>query len=670
MLQTGDRRAANLAFILSGYLRETFEATDASLRQLVVHSRRIGGAAAPDSEWLPVLRSARAGLTGIGSVSIMDTAGIIRRSTQPAIVGQSRRDDFIFGRLAGDTSDQLVASTPFRILVGDHRMLIPLGRRLTTASGRFDGIVVGMFDPANLRGVFHTVDVGKYGTVWVFHKGGAVVLREPSTANPIGETAIGNSLFERAKAASDSGFFRGSIVAGAPITRSAFRTIREQPLIVAVSLNEAEVLEEWRHDTGNSIAIIVLVAVVVAAVLTLLFRQIDVRAVAEAALVRSQRLESLGKLTGGVAHDFNNLLTVIFGFVSVLKTDVARDGATRDTEALDEIERAATRAADLTRRLLAFARRQPLHPKVVDLNELVRAARPMLARTLGEDVTLKLNLTERPCLTKIDPVQLETALLNLCVNARDALPNGGLLIVETTHVVLDQHYARENPEVSAGRYALLAIHDNGTGISAEHLPRLFEPFFTTKPPGQGTGLGLSMVYGFVKQSEGHVKVYSELGHGTVVKMYFPEQRSGAPTPPAPVAPPGLPPPQEVPSTGSVILLVEDEPAVRAIATRVLEGLGYHVIATIDGPSALAAARQMEHIDLLFTDVMLPGGMTGFQIAGELTRERPGLPVLYASGYSEEIVQNRALQEGAIRLISKPYNRAELATAIHAALHEA
>jgi signal transduction histidine kinase/ActR/RegA family two-component response regulator len=659
ILQAGDRRAENLALILAGYVRETFAAADAALRQVAIHSQRIAGPSAADADWLPALQSARVGFTGIGAVSVVDTSGIIRHSTQPRIVGQSRRDQFVFTRLASDTTDRLVADLPFRIVVNNRAFIIPIGRRLTTKTRAFDGIVVASFFPDSLRSFFRNVDVGRQGSVSAFHDGGVVLFREPSAVNPLGEQATGSPLFEAAKRVGGTGRFRGRIESDAPMLRTAFRAVEGQPIIVAVSLSEDELLTAWHHDVRTSIGGAVFMTVAAVAFLLLLYRQMDIRASAEQALIRSQRLESLGQLTGGVAHDFNNLLTVILGNVSLIRTSVTPLASAND-ESLAEVERAARRAADLTKQLLAFARRQPLMPRVVDLAAAVTSAEPMLRRVVGDTAELRVAPASGPCLANVDPVQIETALLNLCINARDAMPRGGSVVIETGEATLDQHYARTADDVVPGRYAFIALSDSGAGIPPEHLPRVFEPFFTTKGPGKGTGLGLSMVYGFVKQSGGHVKVYSEVGRGTSVKMYFPEA-TGTPaiTTPAPGDDPR--------GNGEVILLVEDEPLVRALGVRLLRRLGYTVLEAKDGDDALEVARPGTRVDLLLTDVMLPGQLTGPRLAEELVRRRPEVRVLFASGYSREMIELGAHGAGSVRFLSKPYDRRKLAQAVRDAL---
>jgi signal transduction histidine kinase/CheY-like chemotaxis protein len=496
--------------------------------------------------------------------------------------------------------------------------------------------------------------------VTAFHDGGVVLLREPSVANPLGQPLTGSPLFEAAKRVGGTGRFRARISSDGPILRTAFHSLDDQPIIIGVSLSEDEVLTGWAHDVRASIVGSVFVVLLATGFLILLYRQMDVRLTAEQALVRSQRLESLGQLTGGVAHDFNNLLTVILGNVSLLRVAAGSSGALAHDESLGEVERAARRAADLTKQLLAFARRQPLMPRVVDLTASVASAEPMLRRVVGEGVTVRVMPGEPPCLANVDPVQIETALLNLCINARDAMPRGGTVVIETGKTTLDAHYARTAGDVTPGHYTFIAVSDSGAGIPAEHLPRVFEPFFTTKGPGKGTGLGLSMVYGFVKQSGGHAKVYSEVGRGTSVKMYFPET-TGTPAVSTPA------PDEDPRGKGEVVLLVEDEPLVRALGVRLLRRLGYSVLEAKDGEAALALVRPETRVDLLLTDVMLPGQLTGPRLAEELERRRPGLRVLFASGYSRDMIDLGAHAAGSVRFLPKPYDRRKLAQAVRDAL---
>ena len=381
----------------------------------------------------------------------------------------------------------------------------------------------------------------------------------------------------------------------------------------------------------------------------------------EEQLQQSQRLEAVGQLTGGVAHDFNNLLTVILGNSELLEEQLEETPLLRDSARL--IRGAAERAAELTRRLLAFARRQPLAPEIVDVNELINGLTPLLRPTLHEHVDFNIVPCTSPWPAFIDPAQLESAILNLCINARDAVSGNGSIVLETANVTLDKNYAKRDSEVVPGDYIQVVVSDTGEGIPAAALKKVFEPFFTTKPKGKGTGLGLSMVYGFVKQSRGHIKIYSEPGEGTTVKLYLPradrtEQKAEVP----PVSP------VRFSNRAETILLVEDDSAVRDQATSQLRDLGYRVISAVNGEAALTVLGEQE-VDLLFTDVIMPGGPNGPELARWARQRFPGLPVLYTSGYTENAIVHQGRLDPGVHLLEKPYHRDELARKVRDALNE-
>ena len=391
-----------------------------------------------------------------------------------------------------------------------------------------------------------------------------------------------------------------------------------------------------------------------------LVNDVSARMDLERRLAQSQKLEAIGQLTGGIAHDFNNLLTVIIGNADTLLEELHEQ--TQLMPLVEMIRAAGERGAELTNHLLAFARRQALEPKVVRPDELIDGLRKLLLRTLGESIELAVSHAADLSVVSVDPAQFESALLNLCLNARDAMPGGGQLMIETSNVLLDQHYAAQRADVTPGAYVRISVSDTGTGMSAEDAARAFDPFFTTKPRGKGTGLGLSMVYGFVKQSGGHVAIYSEPGHGTVVTLYLRQVRGTAePSRPAE--------PADISGHGERILLVEDDDLVREHATRLLESMGYRVTTASNGPEALDLLRKGIACDLLFTDVIMPGGMTGTNLA-ELARGlRAGLRVLYTSGYTENAIVHHGRVDPGVNLLHKPYRRPELAVKIRAALSE-
>ncbi len=376
----------------------------------------------------------------------------------------------------------------------------------------------------------------------------------------------------------------------------------------------------------------------------------------EKELRHSQKMDALGKLTGGIAHDFNNLLTVILGNLQLIEKSSQQDQPVHAfvQAALD----AGVRGAELTKRLLAFSRQQLLAPKVTNVNKLVTEIEPMLKRSLGEDISFKTRFADDLWLTEIDPSQLENAIVNLAVNARDAMRGGGQLRIETSNLSLHEDYAAPEVEVTAGDYVLLTVSDTGTGIPEDILSQVFDPFFTTKESGKGTGLGLSMVYGFVTQSKGHIKTYSEEGHGTTVKLFLPRTQSAIEDTSATSTRKAI-----IPAGHETILVVEDEAAVRRIAVALLSELGYRAVEASTGAEALAILSDDEDIDLVFSDIVMPGGMTGIGLARHVHQNYPHLKVMLTSGYIDtDIVDSNFLQSGEV-VLNKPYQREELAHAV-------
>jgi PAS domain S-box-containing protein len=388
-------------------------------------------------------------------------------------------------------------------------------------------------------------------------------------------------------------------------------------------------------------------------------RDITDKVAAEAQLRQSQKMESVGQLTGGVAHDFNNMLAVITGTIDILAEAVSDRPQLAAIAKL--ISEAADRGAELTGHLLAFARKQPLQPREIDANALMIESEKLLRRTLGEQVEIELRLETDVWPALIDPTQLTTALLNLAVNARDAMPDGGKLTLETKNVVLDQSYARANAEVQAGDYVLIAVSDTGGGIPEAIRQKIFEPFFTTKEVGRGTGLGLSMVYGFVKQSGGHIKVYSEEGHGTTFKLYLPRASALADDIVEVLHEPAIE------SGTETILVVEDDALVRGSVITQLQNLGYKTLAAANAAEALAIADGGAPFDLLFTDVIMPGPMNGRQLAEEMAKRRAALKVLFTSGYTENAIIHHGRLDPGVLLLAKPYRNVELARMLRSAL---
>jgi PAS domain S-box-containing protein len=388
-------------------------------------------------------------------------------------------------------------------------------------------------------------------------------------------------------------------------------------------------------------------------------RDLTEKQAAEAQFRHVQKMDSIGQLTGGVAHDFNNVLTVITGTIGILADAVAdRPELAAITKLIDD---AAERGAQLTKHLLAFARKQPLQPREIDVNALTLEAAKLLHPTLGEQITIMPQLTEDAWPALIDPGQLSTAILNLALNARDAMPDGGTLVLETRNIFLDDGYASMNPDVMAGSYVMIAVSDTGYGIPPELIDRVFDPFFTTKEVGKGTGLGLSMVFGFVKQSGGHIKIYSEEGHGTSVKIYLPRSSGVQETEFEAL--------QNAPITGGdeKILIVEDDALVRQYVVTQIRSLGYTALEAGNAAEALIIIDSDKDIDLLFTDVIMPGNMNGRQLADEAARRRPDLKTLFTSGYTENAIVHHGRLDSGVLLLAKPYRKSELAKMLRTAL---
>jgi PAS domain S-box-containing protein len=373
---------------------------------------------------------------------------------------------------------------------------------------------------------------------------------------------------------------------------------------------------------------------------------------------QAEKMEAVGQLTGGIAHDFNNILTVITGTIEILAEAVHKEPQLAAiTRMIDE---AASRGADLTQHLLAFARKQPLQPRETDINALVIDTAKLLRPTLGEHIEIETALDDEACCAIVDPNQLTTAILNLALNARDAMPDGGKLVLETSSAYLDENYSSAHGDVHPGRYVLIAVSDTGSGIPAPMLDKVFDPFFTSKGPGKGTGLGLSMVYGFIKQSAGHIKIYSEESHGTTIRMYLPPGTGTSLAFNAVSA-------STLEGGHETILVVEDDKLVRDYVLTQLRSLGYVTLEAANAAEAIAIVEAGHPFDLLFTDVIMPGAMNGRQLADELHRIKPGLKVLFTSGYTENAIIHHGRLDSGVLLLAKPYRKSEMAVMIRTAL---
>ena len=383
----------------------------------------------------------------------------------------------------------------------------------------------------------------------------------------------------------------------------------------------------------------------------------------EERLRQSQKMEVVGQLAGGVAHDFNNLLAIISGNLELIRE--MTDGNAEMQDILQDALDATVRGASLTQQLLAYSRQQPLAPKTIDLGRLISNLTELLTRTLGETIKIRHRIDGELWRVNADPQQLENAILNLALNARDAMAEGGNLTIECQNVKLDEDYAKDQLELEAGPYVLIAVTDNGCGMTPDVVDKALEPFFTTKAIGQGTGLGLSMVYGFIKQSQGHIRIYSEPGSGTTVRLYLPRVESDASRVSTTTKSDAIPSALD----GETVLIVEDDPMVRKLIVQLLTGLNYQIIEAENGPAALEMLASAGRVDMLLTDLVLPEGMNGSQLASAIREVRPDIRVLFMSGYAAGAVVNNGMMDEGTPLLSKPFRKAELARQVRAVLDQ-
>jgi signal transduction histidine kinase len=545
-LAAADERAANFASILSEYMRETFAAADASLRQLVLHNRRVGGPSAPVATWLPTLASARAGLTSVGSITVTDATGIIRYSTQPRIVGQSRRDDYAFKLLSSQAIDDLVVSRPYLSVVEPRQFLIPIARRLTNDQGHFDGLIVASFIPAAPRRFFRTLNVGRFGALWVFHPDGVVLYREPSANDPLGETATDNPIFAAARGGAESGTLRGPLRSSGPQLLSAFHSTTTPPLIVAVSLDRNEVLTEWRHQARASGLFFLALSVLTAVGLLVLFRQMDAKRVAEQALSEARDVEAIrlrevnerlaAALEGErrargdaeaastlkdeflmtLSHELRTPLTAIQGWAHMLVAgDLDERRRQTGIETIDRNARVQTRLVnDLLDVSQAISGKLKLELRDVDLVALVRAGVETVHPAAdAKRIRVDTDIAPGRFVVRGDPDRLQQVIWNLLSNAIKFTPSGGAVTVRLRRI-------EGNGAVD------LIVSDTGIGIAPTFLPHVFERFRqgeagTTRPYG-GLGLGLAIVRHLVELHGGSVRAESAgVARGATFRVRLP-----------------------------------------------------------------------------------------------------------------------------------------------------
>ena len=630
----------------------------------------------------------------VATLTITDAEGRLVASSRahPADPSVSFTDrDWFQALRASDRSELYVSRSYLGRQSG--QPVFNVARLVYSADGSFQGAVALSVDRGYFETFYREVDPDLAHNVVLVRGDGEILAREPATALM---TLPPSAPMMLAISRGDDGPYRAVSAVDRVPRIFSYRQVAPYPVFIGFGVSEAGVLADWRRHVLGYALVAALAAASLFGVSLLALRQMRQerlatrrwraaadaltaeaaeRRRAEEQLRQAQKMEAVGRLTGGVAHDFNNLLTVVIGNLEMAQRRAA-DIDPRLIRGIDNAMEGARRAATLTHRLLAFSRQSPLSPETVDANRLVAGMSDLFRRTLGEQVAVETVLAGGLWLTQADANQMESAILNLAVNARDAMPEGGKLTIETGNAYLDEAYAAHHEELRAGQYVMVAVCDTGTGMAPEVTSRVFEPFFTTKPPGKGSGLGLAQVYGFMRQSGGHVAVYSEVGQGTAIKLYFPRlARAAGEVPGDPrltMETPSLIPGvlERAPQPGLTVLAVEDDPMVRAFTVAALEEAGYRVLQAAEGPQALRLIETEPEIALLFTDVVLTGPLDGRRVADEALRLRPRIKVLFTTGYTRNaIIHHGRLDEG-VDLLVKPFTAASLGRKVRAALSTA
>jgi signal transduction histidine kinase/ActR/RegA family two-component response regulator len=601
----------------------------------------------------PLAASSRYPVDRTASFSDRDYFRVLHSSGQSMAIG-----GLIYGRLS-------------------HEELFSVAVRRGVPGQTFAGVILIGVSPNYFRNFDRSLFTGDTDySAALLRSDGTVLASYPDAYSPSDAPQRDRLLLDAVASNPLGGVVEGRSSLDATTRLIAYKALGNYPVIVMVGRRWSSVVRQWRNLIATHLVFgipatlaLLLLSVLATqqwrrqhATLAQLRIEVERRELAEEALRQSQKMEAIGRLTGGIAHDFNNHLTVISSNIELMQRRMPPG-----SEALFKLTDAAMsgvqRAATLTHRLLAFARQQPLDPEPLDLGRVVAGMSDLLRRTLGEDVAIETVLAGGLWQTRVDANQLENVLLNLAVNARDAMPNGGKLTIETANAYLDDTYAASHAEVTAGQYVMLAVTDTGTGMTPEVIEKAFEPFFTTKPLGQGTGLGLSMVYGFIKQSGGHVAIYSESGHGSTVKVYLPRfMRPEA----KPVASDRTL--QSRPrGSGETILVVEDDEDVRRSSVEALREMGYEVLEAGDAMDGVRLIVDRGGIDLLFTDVGLPGGVNGRALADAARSAQPGLRVLFTTGYTRNAILHNGVLDHGVHFIAKPFNLTALAAKVREVL---
>lgn len=638
----------------------TFTAVDAMLGDLTDEQIK-----ASDQTLHLQLGKLEKSVKAIDAILVADRNGhtIVSSALFPVPSGLDVADrDYFLAQVERDASTYVGAASRSRVR---QETFFGISRRRPLRDGQFNGIIMISVTPKVFSEFYRQLGSDTTASFTLSKSDGAILARFPMPAGDLTHFRPDSGFMLSVVDHPEGGFVTTSYSVDDVQRRFAYLKLGYADLYVSDGIQTDTIMLGWMRAMASHLifgipATLVLFTLVLLAMrrTRALYAEAERRDLAEQALRQSQKMEAVGQLTGGVAHDFNNLLTIIIGNLGIAKRGVVEARAER---ALNNALVGAERAAQLTQRLLAFSRRQPLNPRVLDINKLIVAISDLLTRTLGENVQLETISGAGLWNVEVDASEMESTLLNLALNARDAMPDGGKLTIETGNAYLDEEYCRKHEGIAPGQYILIAVSDSGAGMSAETIDRAFEPFFTTKEAGKGTGLGLSQVYGFMKQSGGHVKIYSEPGEGTTIKLYLP-RRDG----------------DEVAATadddlnaerggGETILIVEDDDGVRQYASEILRDLNYQVIEAKDSATALRLLDADKKFDLLLTDVVLPG-KNGRELASEVERRRPGTKIIFMTGYSRNAIVHQGRLDPGIELIPKPLTERVLARKIRQLLN--
>jgi signal transduction histidine kinase/CheY-like chemotaxis protein len=663
-----DENIARSLDIAAGHAQAVFESiaiTMTSVEQ-ITRGRSSESMRGEESELNQRLKEMRAAIPDIESIWLFDAAGHPIASSLlipvPSDLDLSTSEFF---------NSQRDIHAP--LFIGDvvapqatARNIFPVSKRRIDDTGNFSGVIEVSIQPSAFESFFAGI-VGKTtASLALIRQDGSILARFPVPTN-VGVKLDSTSGFATMIARSPQGG-RYTAVSGVDRIerRFALRKLAGFPVYVASSLAADDIRQGWLTTMAGHLvfgipATVLLIVLVMVAVrrTEAFYAEAESRQSLEANLRQSQKMDAVGQLTGGIAHDFNNLLTIIIGN---LQMALKREHDAKVQRMLSNAMAGAERAAALTKRLLSFSRRQPLDPRPVDANRLIAGLSDLLNRTLGEKVSIETVASAGLWQTEVDTAELESSVINLAINARDAMPEGGKLTIETGNAFLDDDYCKPFEDLKPGQYVMISATDTGYGMPREIIDKATEPFFTTKPAGEGTGLGLSQVYGFVKQSGGHLRIYSERGEGTTVRMYLPRCISSGPE----LAPSTSSQSQGSEGLGETILVVEDDPNVRAYVVEALSGIGYRVVEAGDADAALTVLAANTQIQLMLTDVVMPG-MNGRALADAVRQSHPSVKTLFMTGYSRNAIVHQGRLDPGVSLIQKPFSQASLAARIRSML---